>query len=177
MYVTNVITTGTLGAKLNLYKIVTDNTNVVYRPHRFIAATWRHPEIPGSLTLFPNGKINHLGKPHPVLSPKSCIELYADILRKQGHPVQVSNVSTVCSSAFHKLEGTVNLYDVATLVPGATYEPEIFNAALIKRGALALSIFSTGSVVITGITNIENVYPILIELELLVKDASVLDKS
>ena len=167
MIITNIITTASLNATLDLYRIARENPNVVYRPQRFTAATWRHKDINGTFTLFPNGRVTHLGKPDGA-PPEVHIHRYVSILKDQGHPVRVSSVRTVCMSASYRLSGKIDLYSVARL-PGGSYEPEIFNASLIKRDQLALSVFHTGSVVIAGIKDIDDVYPILLELELLTK--------
>ena len=160
MRITNIVSVSHVNTRLDLSKITHDNVNIVYNPTKFTAATWRHKKIHGTLLLFPNGKIIHLGPPGKE-PPRLYIRRYARILHKQGWSVQLSPIRTVCRSAEHQLSGPVNLYDI----PG--FEPEIINAAILKKESLTFNIFYTGKVIITGIKNTNSVYPILLELELL----------
>ena len=139
MNITNIITTSSVNTKLDLHRIARENANIVYNPQRFTAANWRHQDINGTLTLFPNGKITHTGKPDGT-PPSVHIRRYVDILKQQGYPVHLSPIRTVCMSAVYKLSGRIDLYSAARL-PGGSYEPEIFNAALIKGSFIIFIIF------------------------------------
>ena len=151
---------GELTGPLNLQEIVRDNDDMSYDPKKFTSAVWRGQY--GTLQLFPNGKITHSGKPIG-LSPRQCIEKYLEMLRSQGHSVHLSHVRTVSRAALYRLSGKINL----CTIPGADYNPEIFNAAFVKRGGAAFSVFHTGAVVITGIKDIDQTLGVLVELELL----------
>lgn len=167
MIITNVISTASVNTLLDLHRIARENPNVVYNPQRFTAANWRHSDINGTLMLFPNGKITHTGKPDGT--PSSVhIDRYVSILKQQGHRVSLSQVRTVCCSALYKLSGQIDLYNVARQL-GGSYEPEIINATFLKRGRVTFSVFHTGSVTITGIKDTDEVYPVLLDLELLTK--------
>ena len=162
MRVTNIVSASSVNTRLDLLKIARDNTNIVYNPQKFTAATWRHKKINGTLLLFPNGKITHLGPPGTE-PPRIYIRRYIRILHKQGHPVRLSPIRLACMSAVHQLSGQINLYNIH----GSSYDPEIINAAILKRGSLTFNIFYTGKVIITGIKSTDSVYPILLELELM----------
>lgn len=162
MRITNIVCSGSVNTVLNLTKIVHENPNVKYQPHKFSAAVWRHQHIHGTLMLFSNGKFNYAGKPHDN-PPETYIRHYVNILAMQGHAVRLSDVRVVNMSAVHKLEGKINV----CAIPGGQYEPEIFNACFMKHHTCTFCIFHTGTVVMTGIQNVDDVYPVLLELELL----------
>lgn len=163
--ITNAVHSTHVNTHLDLKRIAAENTNTVYNPKKITAVTWRHRKINGTLQLFPNGKLIHTGKPDTE-EARVHIRRFVRILQKQNHPVSLSPIRLVCMSATCKLSGKINLHDVAKYT-NATYEPELFNAAILKRGGLSLCVFHTGTVVITGIRRLDTVYPILLELELL----------
>lgn len=162
MRITNIVSYSTVNTGLDLNNICNENANIVYNPNKFPAATWRHKKIHGTVLLFPNGKITHLGAPGPE-PPKVYIRRYVRILHKQGHPVRLSPIRVACMSGVHQLSDPIRLF----AIPGSSYEPEIINAAILKRSCGTFNIFHTGKVIITGIKNLDAVYPVLLELELL----------
>ena len=159
MQITNIISTATVNIPLDLAQIARDNTNIVYTTRPFSTIVWRHRKINGTLQIFSNGKLTHLGKPDGV-SPHIHIRRFVRILQKQGHPVRLSPIKRVCMSAVHQLSGHIDLSTIGS------YDPEQINATFLRRGPTTFSIFHTGKVVITGIQNIDAVYPVLLELEL-----------
>ena len=166
MRVTNIVSSSHVNTRLDLSRIASENTNIIYYPQRFSAATWRHSRIHGTLLLFPNGKLVHLGSPGPK-EPRVYIRRYVRILQKQKYPVHLSPVKLVCMSATHELSGKINLCDVAQLCPCTTYEPEFINTAIVKRPECTVCVFHTGTLVITGLKDPEAAYPIVLELELI----------
>ncbi len=161
MRITNIVSTSHLNTRLDLAKIANDNCNIIYDPSKFCAASWRHRNIHGTLQIFPNGKITHLGPPARK-KPRVYIRQYARLLQKQGYAVKLSPVRLVCMSATYKLSGPINLDSI----PNSSFHPEIINTAITKRDGNTYSIFHTGTVVITGITRVASVYPLLLELEI-----------
>ncbi len=166
MKITNIVTTATVTTQLDLTRVAQENINIVYNPQRFTAASWRHRCINGTLLLFPNGKLIHLGPPSHE-PPRKHIRRYARLLQKQGHPVHLGPIHCVCMSAVHSLSGQIDLHSVAQHFHGS-YEPEILNAALFKRGTITACVFRTGTVNFTGIRKTDKVFPLILELELLV---------
>ena len=165
MRITNIVTTSHVNARLDLLQIARENTNIVYNPRRFSAATWRHKAIHGTLLLFPNGKLIHLGAPGPD-EPRSSIRRYARILQNQKHTIRLSPCKLVCMSATHKLSGPIDLHEITQFCPGSSYEPECINAAIIKRPECTVCVFHTGTLVITGLKDPDAAYPVILELEL-----------
>ena len=162
MQITNIVSTAHLNTRLDLAKIAKENINIIYDPSKFGAASWRHRKIHGTLQIFPNGKLIHLGPP-ACKKPRVYIRQYARILQKQGYAVRLSPVRLVCMSAVYKLSGPIRLESI----PHSSYHPEVINTAITRRAGNTYSIFHTGTVIIAGITNVTSVYPYLLELELL----------
>ena len=86
----------------------------------------------------------------------------ARILQKQGFAINLSPLKRACRSAVYQLAGPIDLYKI----PGH-YEPEVINTAIVRRGSLTFSVFHTGKVIITGVQQLNKVYPVLLELEIL----------
>lgn len=165
--ITNIVCSGSVQTTLDLTKLARENPDVKYQPHKCSAAVWRHKQIHGTLMLlmlFSNGKFNYAGEPHKH-SLKTYIRQYVNILSGQDYAVRLSDIRVVnmSAAAVHKLGGKINL----NTIPGGQYEPEIFNASFLKRQSCTYCIFHTGTVVMTGIRNIDDVYHVLLELELL----------
>lgn len=166
MRITNIITTTHLNTRLDLSRLAIENAHITYNPQKFSAASWRHPQIHGTLVIFPNGKLIHLGPPN-IQDPSVYIMMYVDILQKQGYTVHLSPIKRVSMSATHKLSGPIKLSEVALNCPCATYEPEFINMAIVKRPECTVCVFHTGTLVITGLKTPSGAYPIALELELL----------
>jgi TATA-box binding protein (TBP) (component of TFIID and TFIIIB) len=95
------------------------------------------------------------------------VRKYVRIIQKLGYEVSLDPIKWITSSAVADLEKRLDLLKVRDQQNGS-YEPELFNAVLFKREKVHFSCFSTGKVVITGITSkasLRNVvYPLLMEL-------------
>jgi transcription initiation factor TFIID TATA-box-binding protein len=167
MKITNIVSTTSVNTNLDLVRITQENDDIIYNPQRFTAAVWRHKRINGTLMLFSTGKIVHLGKPDDQ-EPRVHIRRYARILQKQNHPIQLSPVRLVCMSTVYRLSGKIDLMAVAQQYNGS-YEPEVLNAAILKRRPFAVSVFHTGTLIFTGVTNasLDDAYGLALELELL----------
>ena len=81
----------------------------------------------------------------------------------------LSDLRVLTMSAVHTLSGRIR-YPNLVMGMGATYEPEVFHAAMIRRGGVHFTVFATGKVVMTGIKDeqcIDNlVYPTLMEIDI-----------
>jgi TATA-box binding protein (TBP) (component of TFIID and TFIIIB) len=72
-------------------------------------------------------------------------------------------------SAYYHMDGALSKTDLVKEM-GATYEPELFPAVMLRRGGVHFTCFHIGKVIVTGICDesiMEAVMPTLIELELL----------
>jgi TATA-box binding protein (TBP) (component of TFIID and TFIIIB) len=48
----------------------------------------------------------------------------------------------------------------------ADYTPEVFNGLILKKEGMTLTVFHTGTIIVTGIKRLALLYPILIQLEI-----------
>lgn len=165
MNITNVVSVTHIHTRINLHTFVKQNTNCIYRPNKFTAAVWNHKKISGSAIIYPNGKLIHVGKPS-ILPPRVHIRRFVRLLQKQGYICTLDPIKTVSKSAVYTLGGCVNLKTIASHFKASFYEPEIINAVFLKYRSVSLSVFYTGRVILTGLKNSVDVYPILLELEL-----------
>ncbi len=82
----------------------------------------------------------------------------------------MNTIKLATMSASYKLCSKLNLETVIRIYNGS-YEPELFPAAMFRKGTVHFTCFHTGSVLITGIkseTILDDVVlPTLLELELL----------
>jgi transcription initiation factor TFIID TATA-box-binding protein len=79
-------------------------------------------------------------------------------------------IKIVTMSAYYRIDGTLSV-DAMVRDMGATYEPELFPAAMLRRAGVHFTCFHIGKVIVTGIRDermLEDVViPTLIELEML----------
>ena len=170
MYITNTVFSANVGCAIDLRKLCYRLVNVRYDPSRFPGLIWQHKDIGGNCLIFSNGVINCNGK---AVSPKEGrlrLRRYARRLQRLGYPVDLKDVKWITLSATHTLSYAIDIQKLATERSSVVYEPELFPAANFKVEGVNFCCFTSGKVVITGVTSTEQlddiVYPTLIELEL-----------
>ena len=167
LQITNVVVQTDLRASIDLKQLVNRVRDIRYDPGLFSAAIWRHNKIGGSCLVFHNGKLNCNGNRN-IGQARKRIRQYARLIQKQGFPaVTIQKIDLITMSAVYQLSSNLDLNKACQLLPGARYDPEILNAFMVKRRNVHYNCFHTGKVVIMGIRNIDVVYPMLLELELL----------
>jgi len=166
--VTNVVVQADLHVAIDLASLANSTLNVRYDPKLFSGAIWQHRKIGGNCLVFRNGKINCTGN-RSIPQAKKRIRQYARLIQKHGFSVKLHRIDLVTMSAVHTVSSRLDFKGMCKIL-GATYEPEFHNAAMLKRGKVHYNCFHTGKVVITGIRNINVVYPTLLELELCTLD-------
>ena len=170
LIITNIVCTCDLKCSINLRRLALTATNIRYDPKRFSAAIWQHRKIGGNCLVFSNGKICVNGKANTIEKARSRVRRYARMLLKQGWPVTLKRIKIITMSASYRLKGTL---DMSVLVRGlgASYEPELFPAAMLKRESVHFTCFPNGKILLMGIRNERDlddiVYPTFIELEML----------
>ena len=168
VHITNVVYTANVGCHFDLRELANKLTNVVYNPRKMSVLVWQHRSILSKCLLFKTGNICSNGC-NSVVKAKKVVRQYARILQKLGYAIKLNNMKVVTRSAAHTLDGKINYNEIVKDL-GAEYNPELFHAALLKKGKVNFTVFRSGKVVITGVkTNaiLNNVvYPTIIELEL-----------
>ena len=166
--ITNVVVQTDLQVAIDLRYLVNNTRDIRYNPKIFSGAIWHNRRIGGSCLVFHNGKLNCNGN-RSIHQARKRTRQYARLIQKLGFCVRLQKIDLITMSAVYQLDSTLD-YSKACKLLGATYEPEIHNAAMLKKGKVHFNCFQTGKVVITGIKNINVIYPTLLELELCISD-------
>ena len=126
------------------------------------ALSWKLPHAPVRCLVFSTGRVSCAGA-----GGMDNIRLYANALRRMGYVL--SDVRVLTRSAVHTLSGRLRYKDLVEAM-GAMYEPELFHAAMLRRGNVHFIVFATGKVVMTGIKDLkcvdDVVLPTLMEMDI-----------
>ena len=166
--VTNVVVQTDLQISIDLGYLTSKTRDIRYDPALFSAAIWRHKKIGGSCLVFRNGKLNCNGN-RSIPQAKKRIRQYARFIQKLGYHVIMKKIEVITISAVYQCTSRLDFSKLHKFL-GASHEPEICNYALLKRKKVQYNCFHTGKVVMTGIRNINIIYPTLLELELCTTD-------
>ena len=166
--IVNVVIQGDLHATVDLDFLTTHVTDMKYDPKNFSGAVWKDKEIGGCCLLFKNGKLSCNGN-RTVREAKTRIRQYAELIERQGFSTNIQNIRIITMTGVYQVSARLDFNKLCKIL-GASYEPEIHNAAMLKREKVHYNCFHTGKVVITGIKDIDAIYPTLLELELCTMD-------
>lgn len=166
--ITNVVVQTDLQASIDLRQLANYTRDICYNPGKFSGAVWQHRNIGGNCLVFSNGKLCCNGN-KSIVEARRRLRQYSRIIERLGVPVKLHRIEIITISAVHQLSGRLNLHQVCSTL-GASYDPEFFNAAMMKKGRIHFNCFHTGKVVITGIRRMRDldtvIYPACLELEL-----------
>ena len=169
LYITNMVVQACLNVDLTLNNVIRRINDAQYKPFRFSGIIWNHKKIQASCLLFNNGKLVCHGTRN-MDQARLCIRQYARLIEKLGYPVRLTNIRLVTASAVGNIKKKLDLVSVARFFTHAQYEPELFNACMLKVDRLNFSIFSSGKIVVTGIKEIklisQVVLPTMLEIAL-----------
>jgi TATA-box binding protein (TBP) (component of TFIID and TFIIIB) len=119
--------------------------------------------------VFANGKMMVNGNAKTPAEARKRVRRYARLVRKRGWSVTLKAIKIVTMSASYRTDEPLSM-NVLVRDMQATYDPELFAAAMFKRGGVHFTCFHNGKILVTGIRNermMEDVVmPTLIELEL-----------
>lgn len=168
--ITNVVCKADLGVDIDLRYVAMNVRDVRYNPGTFNGLIWQNRTIGGTCLLFRNGKVICNGN-RTFTQARKRVRCYARYIEKRlGLVVNLKKVQLVTKSAVHELTSPFNCAVLSRCVHGASYEPEVMNAVMVKRNNIHFTCFTTGKIIITGIKNshcLKNiVYPTLLELEI-----------
>ncbi len=166
----NVVSTASLGCKLDLTKIARGLTSICYNPGRFGAAVLRHRRPHGTVLIFHTGKIVVTGT-KSVAESKKLARIIGRKILKLGFPVKFGNFNTQLVVGSFNTGFRININELRNSnCDNATYEPELF-AAVVYRLELphkiCVLIFHTGKGIITGAkeeAQIEQAYQTLLPI-------------
>ena len=91
------------------------------------------------------------------------------LLQKMGYDVHPKKTKLRTMSAVYTLQNRLHLPDLARYL-NASYDPELMNAALLKRNKVHFTCFASGKIIITGLKSVEDVdcivYPTILEISI-----------
>lgn len=166
----NIVSTVSMGCKLDLKKIALHARNAEYNPKRFAAVIMRIREPRTTALIFSSGKMVCTGAKSEDES-RLAARKYARVIQKLGFPAKfldfkIQNMVGSCDVKFPiRLEGLVLAHSQFS-----SYEPELFPGLIYRmlKPKIVLLIFVSGKVVLTGAKvrkeiydAFQNIYPIL----------------
>jgi transcription initiation factor TFIID TATA-box-binding protein len=120
--------------------------------------------------VFGNGKKSLSGNAKTPSEARRRVRRYARLVQRKGWPVTLKQIKIVTMSAYYRTEDHLSV-DALVRDMEATYDPELFPAAMFKRRGIHFTCFRNGKILVTGIRDeraMEGVVmPTLIELKLL----------
>ncbi len=165
---TNVVVQADLSCYVDLRHLAKSTRDIRYDPRIFTGAIWHHRLIGGNCLVFHNGKVNCNGN-KSIHQAKKRLRQYARLLQRHGFSVTLKKIVIVTISAVHRLSSRLNVKEVCEMLK-ADYNPEILNAAILKKKRINFNCFLSGAIVITGIRHMHDletvIYPTILELEL-----------
>ncbi|PIK40763.1 TATA box binding protein (TBP)-associated factor [Apostichopus japonicus] len=148
----NIVSTVSMGCKLDLKKIALHARNAEYNPKRFAAVIMRIREPRTTALIFSSGKMVCTGAKSEDES-RLAARKYARVIQKLGFPAKfldfkIQNMVGSCDVKFPiRLEGLVLAHSQFS-----SYEPELFPGLIYRmmKPKIVLLIFVSGKVVLTG---------------------------
>jgi len=169
----NVVSTVTLGCKLDLKTIAMKARNAEYNPKRFSAVIMRIREPKTTALIFNSGKVVCTGARSEAES-RLAARKYARIVQKLGfeetrfQDFRIQNIVASADVRFPiRLEGLAFEHE-----DYSSYEPELFPGLIYRmvQPKVVLLIFVSGKIVLTGAKSrdqiyeaFENIFPVLTE--------------
>ena len=164
--VTNVVCMAHLKCEIDLKHLVSISRDVSYNPRKHNCLIWRHKKIGGCCMVSKQGRMMCNGAASSIPEAKKRVRRYARLIQKANYPVCLTKIQVVTISAVHTFSKSLDLRRLTREMEGQ-YEPELFPALMFKRNGIHFNCFRTGKMVMTGIKNLEDVYPTIMEMELM----------
>ncbi|CAF0963644.1 unnamed protein product [Adineta steineri] len=156
----NIVATANLGCKLDLKRITSQARNAEYNPKRFAAVIMRIRNPRTTALIFQSGKMVCTGGKSENDASQAA-RRFARIIQKLGFEVKFSDfkIQNVVGSADLKFKIRLGVLQVAH-TNFCRYEPEVFPGLIyqMKELKVALLIFASGKVVLTGAKTRESIY-------------------
>jgi len=157
--VENIVASVALGIRIPLESLVHHLEGTEYEPEQFPGLVYRMKDPKAATLIFSSGKIVCTGA-RSVKDVKTVIKRVVEVLKEKGignpkdYKIEVQNI--VASS---KLDGRLNLDNIAFELVQSEYEPEQFPGLVyrMKDPKVAFLLFSSGKIVCTGARKVEDV--------------------
>ena len=147
--ITNVVASTNLATEIDLRAFAKENANVV-KNSKMQNLVWRHKRIKATALLFRNGYISVHGS-KTIKTARKAIRQFARLLWRKGYNPILQQIKINTMSAVYRLN--VRKIDLMTLYSynNVWYEPELFSAAVISSNGIKCLLYSSGTLVMTGI--------------------------
>ncbi len=177
--ISNVVATASLDQSFDLIAILKMFRNVEYRPKVFPGLVFRLNRPKTTTLIFSTGKMVCTGAKSGKMARRAVHEVIRELRSKGiivlGKPKIV--IQNMVASA--NLHGAIDLEAAADVLDNAMYEPEQFPGLIYRMPVpkTVLLLFASGKIVCTGAKtkemvyeSVTNIYKILIDYDLLVRD-------
>ena len=163
----NVVASANLNTEVKLEKVVAGLEGIEYEPEQFPGVVLRMKEPKAAALIFSSGKIVCTG----AKSPKESKEVIAKIvvkMRKLGIRIPSNytvRLENIVASA--KIEGELNLDDIAFTLENTEYEPEQFPGLVYRMDdpKVTFLLFGSGKVICTGGRSIADVKRAVVKVD------------
>ncbi|MBI4015856.1 MAG: TATA-box-binding protein [Candidatus Aenigmarchaeota archaeon] len=163
----NVVASANLNTEVKLEKVVAGLEGIEYEPEQFPGVVLRMKEPKAAALIFSSGKIVCTG----AKSPKESKEVIAKIvgkMRKLGIRIPSNytvRLENIVASA--KIEGELNLDDIAFTLENTEYEPEQFPGLVYRMDdpKVTFLLFGSGKVICTGGRSIADVERAVVKVD------------
>ncbi len=160
----NVVVQTDLHTHIDLVHLANHARDIRYDPGIFSGAIWNYKKIGGCCLVFHNGKLVCNGN-KSIQQAKKRIRQYSRLIQNLGYEVKLKKIELITMTAVHQVSSLLDFNKLCTIL-SATHDPDIHNAAMLKRGRVHYNCFQSGKVVMTGVRNVQSLYPTILELEL-----------
>ncbi len=155
----NVVASANLNTEVKLEKVVAGLEGIEYEPEQFPGVVLRMKEPKAAALIFSSGKIVCTGAKSPTES-KEVIAKIVTKMRKLGIKIPSNytvRLENIVASA--KIEGELNLDDIAFTLENTEYEPEQFPGLVYRMDdpKVTFLLFGSGKVICTGGRSIKDV--------------------
>ena len=149
-----------LHQSLNMFVIHSMLPNSIYFRGRPTMIKLKLPGAHYTILIFPNGRIQLLGK--TTSDDHEYVRTFLhEHLKLNIPPFKLDVMTVVC-----KILRSYNLHKLQKCTPERFYEPELFPALLLSKWKpIHVSLFGSGSVVLTGVKSFDDVYKIIKEIK------------
>jgi transcription initiation factor TFIID TATA-box-binding protein len=156
----NVVASGTMNQKVDLYAVVKCFPGVEYRPEQFPGLVFRLKRPKTATLIFSSGKMVCTGARSGRESRRAIMKVVRELKKAGIIILGKPSVKIVNIVASVSLGGKVDLEKAAVTLGKVMYEPEQFPGLIYRmdKPKVVILVFASGNLVVTGATVEEDVY-------------------